>query len=56
MLVLTGKTKCMEVGAMMVYSLNLGAERLHTEVVTPNLAVSGISEDLGFKGGFIIDT
>jgi len=55
MLVMTGKTKCIKVGAM-TSSLNLRAERLHTEIVTPNLAVSGISEDLGFKGRFIIDT
>lgn len=45
----------MEVGAM-VSSLDLRAERLHIEIVTPNLAVSGISEDLGFEGGFIVDS
>ena len=56
MFVLASKTVGVEVGAMPQGVGHLGTKGAHAVVITPDLAILGVGEDLGFERGFMIYT
>jgi len=56
MFVLTRKTVGVEVRTMPQGVGDLGTKGVHTEIITPDLAMPGVRENLGFERRFMIYT
>jgi len=56
MFVLARKTVGVEVGAILHEVGDLGTKGVHTEIITPDLAMPGVRENLGFERRFTIYT
>ena len=50
------KTVCVEMCAVFLGGGDFGTERVHGEIVTPDLTVVRAFEDLSFERGLAIDT